>query len=55
MTHQNIDRFLARAIAAAVEEKILNMGLSHVRKSLIRQVVIADTESLLEAHRQLAG
>lgn len=49
----NLDRFLARAIASAVEEKILNMGVSRVRKSLIHQLVIADTESMLEAHRQL--
>ena len=51
----NIDRLLARAIASAVEEKVLKMGVTRVRKSLIHQLVIADTESLLEAHRQLAG
>jgi len=55
ITHQNIDRLLARAIAAAVEEKVLSIGVTRVRKSLIHQLVIADTENMLEAHRQLAG
>lgn len=55
VSRQNMDRLLARAVASAVEEKILNMGVSKVRKSLIHQLVIADTESMLEAHRQLAA
>lgn len=55
ITHHNMDPYLARAIASAVEEKILNIGVSKIRKSLIRQLVIADTESMLEAHRQLAA
>ncbi|MBL7215826.1 MAG: hypothetical protein ISS71_09130 [Phycisphaerae bacterium] len=55
ISHHNMDRFLARAIASAVEEKILNMGVTKVRKSLIHQLVIADTESMLEANRQLAA
>lgn len=49
-----VDRLLARAIASAVEEKILNMGVTRVRKSLVHQLVIADMESLMDAHRQLA-
>lgn len=53
--HQNMDRLLARAVASAVEEKVLNMGVSKVRKSLIHQLVIADMENMLEAHRQLAA
>ena len=55
INRSNIDRFLARAIASAVEEKILNMGVTKVRKSLIHQLVIADTESMLDAHRQLTA
>ena len=51
--HQ-MDRLLARAVASAVEEKILNMGVTRVRKSLVHQLVVADMESLLDAHRQLA-
>jgi hypothetical protein len=49
----SIDRFLARAIASAVEEKVLNMGITKIRKSLIDQLVFADTEGMLNAHRQL--
>jgi hypothetical protein len=55
VSRQNMDRLLARAVASAVEEKILNIGVTKVRKSLIHQLVIADTESMLEAHRQLAA
>lgn len=54
MATHNVDRLLARAIASAVEEKILNMGVTRVRKSLIHQLVISDMESLLDADRQLA-
>ncbi|MHC4552986.1 MAG: hypothetical protein ACYSUT_09525 [Planctomycetota bacterium] len=50
----SMDRMLARAVASAVEEKILSMGVTRVRKSLVHQLVIADTESLMDAHRQLA-
>lgn len=50
-----IDCFLARAIASAVEEKILNMGLTKIRKSLIHHLVIADMETMLDAHHQLAA
>jgi hypothetical protein len=55
MVRQNMDRFLARAIASAVEEKVLNMGVARIRKSLIHELVIADTESMLDAHRRLAA
>ena len=55
INQHSIDRFLARAIASAVEEKILKMELSKVRTSLIHQLVVADTESMLDAHRQLAA
>lgn len=54
MNIHNVDRLLARAIASVVEEKILNMGMLRVRKSLIHQLVVADMESLMDAHRQLA-
>ncbi len=54
MNTHNVDRLLARAIASAVEEKILNLGVSKVRKSLIHQLVLSDMESMLDAHRQLA-
>ena len=54
MNSHNVDRLLARAIASSVEEKILNLGVTKVRKSLIHQLVISDMESMLDAHRQLA-
>ncbi len=55
VNQHSIDRFLARVIAAEVEEKILKMGIPKVRKSLIHQLVITDTENMLDAHRQLAA
>ena len=56
LTEQHsIDPFLARVIASAVEEKILSMGLTKVRKSLIHHLVIADMETMLDAHHQLAA
>ncbi len=54
VSQRSVDRFLARAIASAVEEKILRMAAAKVRKNLIHQLVIAETESMLDAHRQLA-
>jgi transcriptional regulator NrdR family protein len=54
MASHNMDRLMARAIASAVEEKLLKMGVLRVRKSLIHQLVVADMESLLDADRQLA-
>ena len=54
-SQHGIDDFLARVIASAVEEKILNMGLTKVRKSLIHHLVIADMETMLDAHHQLAA
>jgi len=43
------DSLLARTIAAGVEEKVLAMRLTRVRRSLIRQLVLADAEAMLEA------
>jgi len=50
-----IDSLLARAIASSVEEKILNLGLTKIRKSLIHHLVIADMETMLDAHHQLTA
>lgn len=55
MNRHNVDHFLARAIASAVEEKILNMGVTKVRTSLIHHLVVADTEAMLDAHCQLSA
>lgn len=51
-THQ-VDALAARAIAGAVEEKVQAMNITRIRKSLLRQLVLADMESFLEAGRQL--
>ena len=34
MDRRNVDHFLARVVASAVEEKILNMGITKIRKTL---------------------
>ncbi len=43
----------ARAIASMVEEKIFNMGINLVPSSLIKQLVLGDTATVLRAQRQL--
>ena len=50
--HQ-IDALTARAIAGAVEEKVIGMNVSRLRKSLLRQLILGDIESFLDARRQL--
>ena len=46
---------LQRVIAGSVEEKILRMGTVHIRKGLIRHLVITDMEDLLDAHQELTA
>jgi hypothetical protein len=53
--HYCIERPLARVIAGSVEEKILCMGAVHIRKGLIRHLVITDMEDLLDAHQELTA
>jgi len=53
--HYQLQRPLARAIAGAVEEKILRMSPTHVRKGLIRHLVITDMELMLDADRELTA
>lgn len=48
-----LERQLARAIASAVEEKVLNLQLRRLSTKLIRQIVISETASMLSAHNQL--
>ena len=52
-TEHGIDRQVARAIASMVEEKVLNMGITLIPASLIRQLVLGDTATMMHAHRQL--
>ena len=55
MEHYQVDKALARAIAGSVEEKILRMGAVHIRKGLVRHLVVTDMEDMLEAHHELAA
>lgn len=48
-----VDTLLARTIAGAVEEKVLAMKISRIRKGLIRQLVMTDMDTMLEAHCRL--
>lgn len=50
---KTMDHLTARAIAGAVEEKILKMGAARVRSSLIRELVLEDTDAILRAEKQL--
>lgn len=53
MRTYQIDALTARAIAGSVEEKVIGMNVSRLRKSLLRQLILGDMESLLDARRQL--
>jgi transcriptional regulator NrdR family protein len=46
-------RQTARTIAAMVEEKIFNVGMTQVPSGLIKQLVLGDTATVLRAQRQL--
>jgi transcriptional regulator NrdR family protein len=51
-THK-LCRQTARLIASMVEEKVFNMGITLVPSSLIRQLVLGDTATVLRAQREL--
>jgi len=46
-------RQTARMIAAMVEEKVFNMGITRVPSSLIKQLVLGDAAAVLHAQEQL--
>lgn len=48
-----ICRQTARTIAAMVEEKVFNVGMTLIPSSLIKQLVLGDTATVLRAQRQL--
>jgi transcriptional regulator NrdR family protein len=50
----NIEPSLARAIAGSVEDTVLRMGVLHIRKGMIRHLVMTDMENMLDAQHQLA-
>lgn len=49
----DISRNAARAIASMVEDRIFNMGLSLVPTSLIKQLVLNETATVLQAQEKL--
>ncbi len=53
VTKYDLCRPTARAIASMVEEKIFNIGINLVPSSLIKQLVLGDTATVLRAQRQL--
>lgn len=53
ITEYNLRRQTARMIASMVEEKVLAMGVNLVPASLIKQIVLGDTASVLRAQDQL--
>ena len=53
VTKHGFCRQTARMIASMVEEKVFSMGVTLVPASLIKQLVLGDTASVLRAQRQL--
>jgi len=53
MENENMDYHLARVIASAVEEKILDVGMLRIHTSLIKHFVILDMDAMLHAQKQL--
>jgi hypothetical protein len=49
----DLDRKLARVIAASVEEKVLNLGMTQIHSNLVEQLVIAETNIMVRAEQQL--
>ncbi len=49
----DLSRHTARTIASMVEDKIFNMGIPLVPTSLIKQLVLNETASVLQAQEQL--
>jgi transcriptional regulator NrdR family protein len=53
IAEHGVCRQTARTIAAMVEEKVFNVGMTLVPSSLIKQFVLGDTAMVLQAQRQL--
>lgn len=53
LTKHNFNRQTARTIASMVEEKVMSMGITVVPRSLIKQLVLAETAAILRAAEQL--
>jgi hypothetical protein len=48
-----MDHHTARTIAAMAEEKIFNMNITQVPKSLVKQIVLSDTAAVMSAQVHL--
>ncbi len=46
-------RQTARAVASAVEERVFNMGMTLIPRSLIRQLVLGEAATMLQAQKEL--
>lgn len=53
VTKHRFPRQTARAVASMVEERVFNMGMTLVPASLVKQLVLRDAASLLQAQQQL--
>jgi transcriptional regulator NrdR family protein len=53
ITGHGVCRQTARTIAAMVEEKVFNLGMTLIPSSLIKQLVLGDTVTVLRAQQQL--
>jgi hypothetical protein len=52
-TEPGILRQTARAVAATVEERVLHMGMTVVPRSLIKQLVLGEAATMLQAQQEL--
>jgi len=53
MKKYHLDQHIARAIGSTVEERVLNIGMTRIRRSLVKHIVFADMEMILKAQQQL--
>lgn len=53
LLNKGFEREMARAIASSVEQKVLNIGMLRIRRGLLKELVIGETEAMLEAEKQL--
>jgi len=44
---------MARAVASTVEERVFNMGMTLVPRSLVRQLVLGEAAAMLQAQQEL--
>jgi transcriptional regulator NrdR family protein len=49
----DLEKNLARAIAASVEEKVLKLGMTQIHSNLVEQLVIAETDIMVRAEKEL--